>query len=198
MAILSYPRDVLEDNVRSFVGLGSEIDPKYVVPAVPTPATSKSDVAPNVIFATVQLIEDVRYGVPAEYKTHNAEDGNIWVTVRSDRVATYSVQWYRKGASIAAQTFIEWADSSIGQLAQLRRNFQIDSRLGLINYGRIRSLDALISDDWEERVGIDLSIGYYLDSSYNTGRIERLDGNLMNVDGKILDLDARVPGSGEN
>ena len=176
------PRNELERDVREFVSIGSGVGKIY-------PGNiNKSRPTKNDLFGTVLLIVDRRYGVPEELE-RTRDDGFTWIIVRSRRVAKYSVQWFRDGASEAAQRFDEWVDSSRGILESEKRDFQIESNLGFDNHGLLTQLDEIESDEFEERMGLNLSIAYLQESTYNAGRIQNIPLFTFNLDGREINIE---------
>ena len=141
-----------ERYVRAFVSRGSGLPPERVIRA------QRNAPVPEVLFSTVVLISDVADG---EIMAHGLEDS---VAQWQYKTATYSVGFFREGASERAARLCLWAESDDGLLAQegaLRdpgwpagTAMRIPSRL---SWTRI---DALHDDDWEERAVVEMPCRY--------------------------------------
>ena len=148
--------------VRAFVADGAGINRHDVHPA------QERSPAPRALFATVLLIEDEPYGGLIIGSDRKGGDERGYV---HHRRALYSVQFFRKGAVAAAHRFSRWAETDAGLLAaeggirdappegedpawpdglQVRLDFPI----------RVRRIDEIVKDGFEERAGFELSIRY--------------------------------------
>ena len=158
----------LEDLVRYFVALGSgftdsdgnlscAIQGELVTPSrAQPPTTLNSGSSPQPCFATVLLIDSKPSGV-SETLRQTLNERGVPVerpTVFSTVVNRYSVQWFRQGARNLARSFRTWASSDFGREAAEHM------RLTFYNCSPLRQLDGVVSTDWEERSGLNLTIGY--------------------------------------
>ena len=101
----------LERAVRAYVAEGSTLDPHVVIPG-----NSKGQ-RPIKPYSSVLLINDIRKSYPIRKQlTHGQTIDLIY------RRATFSVQWYRRGAVDLAETFDMWAMSENG-LTQAETSF---------------------------------------------------------------------------
>lgn len=137
----------LERAVRGYVAAGSGLGGNRVIRA------NGDGNAPDGLFASVLLITADTLGVP--WTVYREGDGD---TLDASTVGTvgarYSVQWYRGGARDAARRFSLWLRSPEGVERANAAGLSIKSVSG------VRQLDAIISDAWEERAGLDLDVGY--------------------------------------
>ena len=135
----------LEDGIRAYVATGSGLAEKLVIPG------NDKWSAPNSLFATVLMIDHVSVGIPFNdpLPTGNNPQAPTFNTVR----VRYSVQWFRKAARDAARQFAVWANTPAG-LEDIA-----DRGLTFLRVSAVRQLDGII-DDYEERAGLDLEIGY--------------------------------------
>ena len=145
--MISPTTDVLEAEIRAIVAAGSGLDfDTHVLPG------KDSFGAPNDLYATVLMITDPEIGTPS---TTITDDGTTLEEHTTRTVsARYSVQWVRKGARDAARRFAVWRASAEGLHAVNQRN------LTVLPVSGIRQLDTLVDEEWEERVGMDVDIGY--------------------------------------
>ena len=135
----------LESEVRGYIADGSEMDSKYVIPG------NDNGPAPEQQYATCLLITSGRDSM--NWSRAYESNAQTVVAVYTSLTLKYSVQWYRKGSRDAAEAFRAWASSPLGQNSAERRG------LTFYRTSDLRQLDAMISDQWEERVGLDLMIG---------------------------------------
>lgn len=140
----------LERAVRRFVEDGTQLTPRgqNVIPG------NDGGPAPNGLYASVLAISQAGDGVP--YHTSSARPDGETLDIQTINTirATFSVQFYRKGARDLARRFAVWCSSPSGNTAAL------ESGLTFLRTSEVRQLDSIISDDWEERAGLDLEIGY--------------------------------------
>ena len=141
---LTPTRAVLEAAIRKHVADGAAIMSTQVIPG------NAYGPSPKEAYATVLLIG-------------SEPDGQGWTKIDAVRLATvaylsmtasYSVQFYRKGAMDCASRLIAWLSSSAGREAAEARG------LTYIRASDIRQLDGLVSTEWEERASVDLMFGY--------------------------------------
>lgn len=137
----------LDEVVRAYVAMGSGLDvDTEVLPGNPKGPT------PQTLYATVLFVDDATPGTP--YRRWTDVDGDLRAQTLRDTGARYSVQWMRTGARDAARRFAAWLASPAGHDEAIRQHLVV-RRLSAI-----RRLDTLIADDWEERVNVDLMVGY--------------------------------------
>ena len=136
---------LLEENVRSFVALGSAIQSKRVIPG-----NSKGP-RPRQVYASLLLIDDTRHAYPIVRETEAGPQ-----TVTHYR-ATYSLQFYRSGAADTAKRFVAWVETELGLDAARGRHFQV-----VFPLTRQRLDDLSLDSEPEERVLVDLPVDYYL------------------------------------
>ena len=141
-----------ERYVRAFVARGSGLPPARVIRA------QRNAPVPALPFATVVLVSDLADG---EIMAHGVEDA---VSQWQYKTATYSVQFFREGASEYAARLCLWAESDDGLLAQegaLRNPGWPDgTTMRLTERLSWTRIDALHDDDWEERSVVEMSCRY--------------------------------------
>lgn len=135
--MLSPNRLTVERAVRWYVAAGSGIASDASIPG------NMDGPAPVELYATTTLISAMQEGI-------NVARGDATL---QNLVLTYSVQWHRDGAGDAGARFLAWTSSDPGRLFARRRG------LTLHRCGPLRQLDALVSGEFEERVGLDLTVG---------------------------------------
>ncbi|MYD92455.1 MAG: hypothetical protein F4Y02_01925, partial [Chloroflexi bacterium] len=137
----------LDEVIRGYVAMGSGLDVDTdVLPGNPKGPT------PQGLYATVLFVDDATPGTP--YRRWTDVEGALTAQTLRDTSARYSVQWMRTGARDAARRFVAWLSSSAGHDEAIRQHLVVQ------RVSAIRRLDTLIADDWEERVNVDLQIGY--------------------------------------
>lgn len=137
----------LDEAVRQWVALGSGLDfDSHVIDA-----SQKRTPAPKGLYATVIEIFEQPEGLNFSRIGHGS-NANTEQTEQSVTIS-WSVQWFRTGARDAARCFQLWAHSTPGIAAAALRG------LTLYSTGDLRRLDAVDDYDWEERAGIDMTLG---------------------------------------
>ena len=149
---MTYTTDI-DTPIQQFIAMGSGMDRSDVIPG------NDKGPRPTKLYATLLWLdgEPVRSNPTPTFTTIETED-------------VFSVQWYRTGALAAARRFVVWALSDLALLEQLRRGFRIRPPLAL------RNLDYVVSDRFEERVGLDLRVGWCYAISEDSGNIESTGG----------------------
>lgn len=129
--------------VRALVAEGSGISSTAVIPGNdPYPA-------PQHMYATVLLISSWTDGGAFESAPFD-DQGRAHALLNV--ASRYSVQWYRAGALQAAFRFRIWAETQDGADSMLRRG------LLYVSSGDVRQIDYVISSNFEERAGLDLTV----------------------------------------
>lgn len=137
----------LARDIRAFVADGSGLDAGVVIPGNdPAPA-------PTGPYSTVLLIAESRYGVSPTRHVYDAMMLTIHGTTYVNRESTWSVQFFRAGAVEYAQRFRDWTTTPLGVLAAERLHLTMRSA------NEVRRIDHIVSDTWEERASLDLTIG---------------------------------------
>ncbi len=151
----------LERAVRAYVAEGSGLLRQRVRPG------NAPGLAPQDLYATVLLIQADHLGIDSIVLTPDALDETIVQAIVLGAIwATYSVQWFRTGARDAAMTFHQWASSPLGQLSAEQRG---------LTYQRcsaVRQLNEIVSEEWEERAGLDLTLSYAQRTDQQIGTIQ--------------------------
>lgn len=139
--------DALSRDVRAYVAAGSGLDSTLVIPGNdPAPAPAEP-------YATVLLVNERRDGVPPTRHVYDDDAGTVNGTSYVSRESVWSVQFYRTGAVVRAQQFRDWTTTPLGLMAARARSLTMRAA------NEIRRIDQIISDTWEERAGLDLTIG---------------------------------------
>ena len=154
----------LERKIRQYIAEGSGV----LVPVVKE-GFYRGPI-PDDVYATVQLIIDIPEGTPAE--VIRVADGAQYLDVGVFHRATYDVQWHRDGAVAAAEQFVAWGGTRLGQYFALSRGFTP------VRSGQIRRIDAIVSSEWEERVSLDLEVTYWDERRYEVGCIDTIEINV--------------------
>ena len=131
------PRPTAEemaDAVRTWIGIGSGIPRRRVIPANDGPVPQGPEP-----FVTVQTISRTPLGVP-----------DAVVTIRHQ----FSVQWFREGAEAAADQFFIWSRTPWAKVRAQALGFSI------VLVGALRDLDEYVAMTVEERAGLELDVGY--------------------------------------
>ena len=143
--------DVLERNIGGYVAEGSGLARASVIPG------NEPGVAPIGPYATVVLISEVADGhswtSDAPVAPDDPPSDLISQTVRESIASSYSVQFFRAGARDRARQFRLWAQSPTGIYGADRRG------LTFYRAGPVLQLNQIVSEEWEERAGIDLELG---------------------------------------
>ena len=149
--------------VRKFVNDGTQLSP------VGQKVIKGDDLGPrpNGLYASVLVISQAGEGVPYQTSSVN-RDGDLDIQTINTIRATFSVQFYRAGARDLARRFVVWCSSASGLEAAAELN------LSFVRTSDVRQLDAIISDDWEERAGLDLELGYIESLTESTRIIRRV------------------------
>ena len=155
----------LERDVREYVAKGSGMEPGKVIPG------QTSGPAPSNAYATVLLISELPDGFVWTRNEGVDRDGSpgIDATVYESLTLSYSVQWFRTGARDLARTFRLWAQSPAGILNAERRG------LTFYRTSEVRQIDDIVSEEWEERAGLDLYLGIVATNVQDVGLAATFD-----------------------
>ena len=163
---------VVQRRLRAFVAQGSGIPPELVIPG------NDEGRRPPEPYASVLVVTDGLEGAALErYRAALGDSESTVIDAVTNHRALVSVQFYREatetrlGAHDSARLFINWIDTETGKQAADRAGFRLD---GLI---QARQIDEIISDHFEERANVDLTILYrYRDpASQDVGTIENVE-----------------------
>lgn len=135
--------DVVATAVRRIVADGSGLASSAVIPG------NDPHPAPQHMYATVLLIASWSDGGAFETPTFDEEGHAHALLVVGSR---FSVQWYRQGAVQAAQRFRLWSETQDGADAMIGRGLLYE------RCGEVRRIDYVISSNFEERAGLDLTV----------------------------------------
>ena len=155
--------------VRGFIATGSGLESSRVIRGnSPGPRWQGT-------YASVLFLRRSRNGYPIFQQDGEATAQLQYYT------ATYSVQWYRKGADDAAFTFESWAESENGleeaERLKLRVNFPFE----------IKNIDEIAGDSFEDRRQVDLGIIYAHNMTQSTEYVTQNRGNIC-VDNQTLEI----------
>lgn len=171
--MISPTSQTLERAIRAYVAEGSGLERSNVIPGnKPSPVIKDP-------FATVVLVTDI-------------PDGHAWTL--NDRIAdrsyadatftagatfdvqafvsseiTFSIQWWRAGASDYARRFAVWVRSPAGVTEAARRGFTF------YRTSAIRNLSDVDKEVFEERLGLDLVIGIVWTDTRDVGLLDSVD-----------------------
>lgn len=161
---------ILDEAVRAWVAAGSGLDfDTAVIPG------NDSAPSPEGVYATVLEIDDAREGLDFVRRLQGADEGDE--EAQQSSTVRYSVQWFRVGARDAGRCFKLWAPSPAGIAAAEGHGFTF------YNVSELRRLDAVDDFHWEERVGLDLSIGVVFRETRTVDLIEGVEADIC-LDGE--------------
>ena len=166
----------LERAVRAFVARGSGVDGKWIIPD-----DARGPSPPARLYASVKLVSSRQRG---STPSTTYADGALEVEARQriTKRTIYSVQWYRPGAADAAEDFRSWALSlDLGAMADAT-GFSITwpddmdwPPFTVQDVGEVRDLDQVVSDEWEQRRALELTVDSWVEARYDLGRIDSVD-----------------------
>ena len=146
-----------ERKLRGYIATASGLPPENVIPG------NEKGPSPRNSYATVLLVDD-----PAMAYNVEIPDGTTINNV-SNRRATYSVQFFRKGAVDYARTFCIYAETEQGLTDQRDAGFFFQAPL---DYSR---LDDIVGDGYEERAVVELELNYAVTTSQTVVTIDSMD-----------------------
>ena len=162
----------VERNIRKFIAIGSDLETYDVIPTYdkgPTP-TSKS-------FATAFMINQKLIGTGLQQGKQSSDNNYVeWVTYGNIR-ACYQVEWFREYAQYRGTRFQVWANSQDGREKARELGFAV---LYVHPLHRLDELDE--SEDWEERVQMDLDVSYCAILNTRAERILSADYDIWHED----------------
>ena len=161
----------LERNIRAFIARGSGLDSTYVIPG------NERGPRPQEPYASLLHIPpDTRHGYPIRVQLPNNATRSV-----QHRRASYSLQFYRKGAENLALAFSNYAESENGLTDAEDNSIRVVFPLSLSR------LDGIVGDAFEERVVVDLSVDYVHITDQDTGVIDVFDGT-VDYGGIVTDI----------
>ena len=170
---------LLERAVRSYVAEGSDLAAASVIPGNPKGPSPKG------LYATVLSISELPEGYPWNREAErNAASVSAPVDTFESVDIEYSVQWYRSGARDAARLFRLWARSPMGIDAAARRGLTCYSVDG------VRQIDAILSEEWEQRAGVDLRMGITNSARVDPALLQSIDIDI-HFEGMTANLELR-------
>ena len=151
--------------LRKYIADGSGIASTHCIPA------SDGYPLPDGLFAAV-LVQDT----DAEGSTPNFHwDSDTEIQTQAEyRAAIVQIQWYRAGATDAAHLFHSWCVSDLGVI-------EADVIKMRFHPSTIRDVSAIITDDWEQRCEMTLTVAYRRETEQTIRRIEELSGGGVGV-----------------
>ena len=156
----------LERSIRGFVATGSGLASDHVVEGNTKGWRNKD------LYASLLLIDNKPNSYPISRQSHEG----LGTASLQYRTAIYSLQFYRIGAVNIALDFSAWVESEEGLNAAEAAKFVV------VPLFKFRRLDGVISDLYEERAQIDLSIIYAHTIIQQTGTIDSVECT-VNLDG---------------
>ena len=160
-----YQDNDIDRAVRQLVAQASGLLGNVVIPG------NSPGPSPDTLFATVLRMTDVQQGWPVEYE--NDVLGDHILDTRSNRYATFAVQWYRSGAQAVGSRALEWLGTS------LAADFASALGLRIHRYNDLRDLDAIVASEWEERWGMDLELAFFADRRWDSSCISSAPFEVM-------------------
>ena len=157
--------ELLHENVRTYVSLGSRIEPEKVIRGY-----DDKIVPPKGLYATARLTDDEPVGQPiieSEADAGDALDPYYGQLTRQLMRATYSVRFYGQNGEDAARLFRLYALSDLGVLKASAFQFSLYSVASLGSLPDWDDLDA----NWEYASHMELMIDYEENSSYDEGKV---------------------------
>lgn len=158
--------ELVDRAVRRLVAEGSGIEGSLVIPG------NDPHPAPQSLYASVLLYNSMTNGMFQTQHDALGEPQEYLVYV----AATFSVQWFRRGAVEAASRFRMWAETPEAAETMAARGF-LYMRCGLL-----RRLDAVISSNYEERAGLDLELTYAQRQTAETGSIGSVEIEIVTAE----------------
>lgn len=110
--------------------------------------------APNALYATVLAITITGEGIDAQVARDAAEDDEVDLNIKGNRIGNFSVQIFRAGAADAIESLLSFGASSVGQYWLAQNN------LTWKRASDTRNLDAVMGSKWEERRSVDVELKY--------------------------------------
>lgn len=172
--------------IRKLVSDGCGLDSSLVIPG------NDNAPAPSCTFASVLPMRTEEQGVPIEWvRDQAAPDEDVDIEVWSQVTGTWSVDWFRYGGTgetpvSLAERFRAWCSSSLAheQMQAVSMTF--------VRCSAVRQLDELVSQSWELRAQLDLSLAYWQRLSQDAYRVAvipfNLDGASSSLTREILTL----------
>ena len=175
--MLSPTTKALERDVRAWVAAGSGLEGKRVLRG------KDRGIGPAEPYATVLLITQRPEG-QAWVQYEPSEDVLLDATTVSSDSYEYSVQWFRTSARDRGRRFRLWAESPAGIIAAAERG------LTLYRSSELRQLNEVLSEEWEERAGLELLMGHLSTVTSPVGIVEGIDiGVTSEADEEIVKID---------
>lgn len=165
-------QQTLNRAVRKLVADGCGLASSLVIPG-------NDDSPPPVgTFASVLPMRTEEQGVPIEWvRDQAAPDEDVDIEVWSQVTGTWSVDWFRFEGSGAtpvslAERFRAWCSSSLAheQMQAVSMTF--------VRCSAVRQLDELVSQSWELRAQLDVSLAYWQRLSQEAYRVAVIPFNL--------------------
>ena len=150
----------LERNVRLFVSEASGIDSSLVIPG------NDNNPRPNVPYSTVLLINTEGRGIDdTNYYNNAGDETKADAMVKGTRHAIFSVQFYRTGAQDRAHTLLQYPATPLGaQSLHLKE-------LTWVIASDVRKADALVSERYNERAAVDITVCYTCELTQTVNKI---------------------------
>lgn len=179
-------QQTLNRAIRKLVSDGCGLPSSLVIPG------NDDGPSPTGTFASVLPMRTEEQGVPIEWvRDQAAPDEDVDIEVWSQVTGTWSVDWFRYGGTgetpvSLAERFRAWCSSSLAheQMQAVSMTF--------VRCSAVRQLDELVSQSWELRAQLDLSLAYWQRLSQEAYRVAvipfNLDGASSSLTREILTL----------
>ena len=158
--------------IRKLVSDGCGLPPSLVIPG------NDDSPSPTSTFASVLPLRTEEQGVPIEWvRDQDSPDEDVDIEVWSQVTGTWSVDWFCFGGTgetpvSLAERFRAWCSSSLAH-----EQMQAVS-ITFVRCSAVRQLDELVSQSWELRAQLDLSLAYWQRLSQEAYRVETIPFNL--------------------
>ena len=156
-------RQEFDRALRAFVAAGSGLDDAVVIPG------NSTGPRPTAEYASLLMIRDLRNGYPIFGAAGQQMTYRRW---------TGSLQFYRPGAEVRALNFASFAESEPGLTEAERTGIRI------VQPFAVQRLDSIVSEIFEERALINLSVDFVFEYSPTTDTIESATADICVTPGE--------------
>lgn len=134
--------------VRAFVALATGLQSKFVIPG------NDNNPSPTVPYASVLDITKQADGIDSEVARPVADPEAAKLFISGRRNIVYSVQFYKAGAADNAESLLQFAATTPGQI------FLGENDLTWRRAGDVRNLDSVMGSKFEVRRSVDIEFRY--------------------------------------
>lgn len=110
--------------------------------------------APLGLYATVLEIITGIEGIDSEVVRDSVTPNSFDLHSKGNRVASFSIQFYRDGAIDAMLDFLSYPSTSVGQI------WLAENGITWKRTGDVRNIDSVMGSKYEQRRGVDVEIKY--------------------------------------